>query len=205
MFKADVAEWILSMTTTSERATATAGDLMQESSARGNLWFWSSLLRTTASLVWRAWTAEPFYLTGLALRAVLLQMMLLAALSIAALLISVASLLSSQGWQFHSSGNMVEVSATATGPWPILIGIFSFFVCHYYLGKWLARRAAHREWAAFLSFLILDRVLWAAFWTALPIPVVMDAPLLQVFFTGIEVMAVFLGIERGKRLSRRLA
>src|SRR5688572_23422368 len=129
MFKADVAEWILSMTTTSERATATAGDLMQESSARGNLWFWSSLLRTTASLIWRAWTSEPFYLTGLALRAFVLQAVFLTMATVVGLLVGLAMVLSGRGPEVRSSADVVgfEFSAMASGPWPILIGILSLF------------------------------------------------------------------------------
>src|SRR5688572_21720826 len=123
MFKVDVAEWILSMTTTPERAAAAAGDLMQESHTRGSLWFWANLLKTTASLVWRAWAAEPFYLTGLALRAFLLQAALMLAVSVVwGVLIGVALVLSGKGPEVRASGDMVgfDVYATVSGTWPIL-------------------------------------------------------------------------------------
>ena len=41
MRNAHLAEWILSLFTTRERAAATVGDLTENASARGALWFWS--------------------------------------------------------------------------------------------------------------------------------------------------------------------
>lgn len=115
-------------------------------------------------------------------------------------------LLAGLGPEVRSSGDAVgfEVSAIASGTWLILIVSFSFFICQYCIGKWLARRAAHREWAAYLSFLIVNRVLWTAILLSPSLPVSMDMPM-EVFFIGIEFIALFAGVERGRRLSRRLA
>jgi len=53
MPKETAAEWILTLVTTPDRATSTVGDLLEEGSGRGERWFWSSVLRTAASHVWR--------------------------------------------------------------------------------------------------------------------------------------------------------
>ncbi len=53
MPKETAAEWILTLVTTPDRATSTVGDLLEEGSGRGACWFWSSVLRTAASHVWR--------------------------------------------------------------------------------------------------------------------------------------------------------
>jgi hypothetical protein len=202
MFKADIAEWILSMTTTPERATATAGDLLQESSTRGSLWFWSNLLGAAASLVWRAWVAEPLYLTGLAVRAFLLQAAFLVAAGAGAVLIAAAMIARTIPEDIRVPGGEVGFSVySAFGGWLILGIVLCFAICQYLLGKYLARRAVHREWAAYLTFLILNRVFWTAvsLWLRLPTGAGL---LLIAFFTGIEIVALFAGIERGRRLHR---
>ena len=61
--KIDAAEWILSFTTNRARAGSTAGDLLEESLARGSVWFWWNSARTTTSLVWRELTLNPLQMT----------------------------------------------------------------------------------------------------------------------------------------------
>ena len=39
MRNATAAEWILTLTTTNDRAASTVGDLLEETSSRGGLWF----------------------------------------------------------------------------------------------------------------------------------------------------------------------
>jgi hypothetical protein len=46
MRKAAVAEWILSRSRESDRASAITGDLMEQAESRGGIWFWFSLIRT---------------------------------------------------------------------------------------------------------------------------------------------------------------
>jgi hypothetical protein len=48
-----IAQLILSLATTPDRAATTVGDMLEESAARGSLWFWSNILRTASSLWWR--------------------------------------------------------------------------------------------------------------------------------------------------------
>ncbi len=44
-----VAEWILRLVTTPDRAASIAGDLLEEASSRGIVWFWLNLFGTVAS------------------------------------------------------------------------------------------------------------------------------------------------------------
>ena len=53
MRSAHIAEWILALVTTRDRATSTVGDLTEQAAARDAVWFWLSVLRATASLLWR--------------------------------------------------------------------------------------------------------------------------------------------------------
>ncbi len=59
MRRATVAQLILSLATTPDRAATTVGDLLEESATRGSLWFWSSVLGTAGSLCWRDFRSAP--------------------------------------------------------------------------------------------------------------------------------------------------
>ncbi len=61
------AEVILSLATTPDRAASTAGDLLEEADTRGSLWFWSSVLRTAGSLLWRDFRSAPLRMLWLGL------------------------------------------------------------------------------------------------------------------------------------------
>ena len=61
-----LAEWILSLVTAPVRAASTAGDLVEERSTRGPIWFWNSVLRTVASHVWRGIAEAPARVAGVA-------------------------------------------------------------------------------------------------------------------------------------------
>ncbi len=66
MHNMNVAEWILALVTTDDRAASTVGDLMEEMAPRGVLWFWSGVFRTAASLLCRNVAEQPARLIGLA-------------------------------------------------------------------------------------------------------------------------------------------
>jgi hypothetical protein len=67
MRNAAAAEWILSLVAEPDRAASTVGDLVEEASTRGTLWFWSSVLQTAGSHLWHALTVSPLRMLGLAL------------------------------------------------------------------------------------------------------------------------------------------
>jgi hypothetical protein len=59
MREARIAQLILSLATTPDRAASTVGDLLEGADTRGSLWFWSSVLRTAGSLCWRDFCSAP--------------------------------------------------------------------------------------------------------------------------------------------------
>src|ERR1035441_7999782 len=80
MRNATAAEWILSLATTPDRAASTVGDLLEEASARGVFWFWSSVLRTASSHLWRDLRAAPLRILGLAFSGLLAYLALIVCL-----------------------------------------------------------------------------------------------------------------------------
>jgi len=67
MHSAHIAERILALVTTRDRAASTAGDLTERAAARDAVWLWSIVLRTAASFLWRDVAEHAARLTGLAL------------------------------------------------------------------------------------------------------------------------------------------
>jgi hypothetical protein len=61
-----LAEWILGLVATPDRASAAIGDLMEELPRHGRAWFWRATLRTAAGCVWRDLTSVPFRMAGAA-------------------------------------------------------------------------------------------------------------------------------------------
>jgi hypothetical protein len=53
MRKTPIAEWLLARITDPTRAAAIMGDLVELSSTRGRLWFWTAYARTLVTLGWR--------------------------------------------------------------------------------------------------------------------------------------------------------
>lgn len=163
MRKPDIAEWILSLTTTPERASSTAGDLLEEATTRGTVWFWASLVRTTASLVWRSWTEAPLTMASVALRATLLQIGVLIgvlAATTAVSLIFVAALL-----LFSVKPELVVKVPGSDSLWiemtvwgiAIVMAAFGAFI----IGQWIARRSRGQELPACIAYLLVQRVLWS--------------------------------------------
>ena len=68
MRRAGLAQWILSLATTPDRSATTVGDVLEQSSTLGILWFWSSVVRTACSLCWRDLCSAPRRLAWLGLR-----------------------------------------------------------------------------------------------------------------------------------------
>jgi hypothetical protein len=60
MRRTDAAEKLLSLATDPERAANIAGDLSEDAAGHGSVWFCFRLARVASSLVWRAWSDEPF-------------------------------------------------------------------------------------------------------------------------------------------------
>jgi len=67
MHRMNIAESILALVTSRDRAASTVGDLMEGTATRRTVWFWSGVLRTAASLLWRDILEQSARFTGLAL------------------------------------------------------------------------------------------------------------------------------------------
>jgi len=67
MHNISLAEWILALVTSRDRAASTAGDLAEEAATHGAAWFWSGVLRTAASLLWRQVAESAARIAGLAI------------------------------------------------------------------------------------------------------------------------------------------
>jgi hypothetical protein len=180
----DTAERLLSWATTSERAANIAGDLSEQATARGLVWFWCSLSSITLSLVWRAWADAPF------------RMLRLGAVA----------------WILATGFQLVLVltlaGATSIG------GVMAFFVAswsvaasQFHAGRWLARRAPERELAACTAFLFID----LAFWASIAIVLLRIQPsqhepssvLLDGIVGGASSVFLLLGAARGQASRRQ--
>jgi hypothetical protein len=64
MRNARIAEWILSLVTTSDRAASAVGDLMEDVAGHGTLRFWASVLHLAMSLLVRDLAANPVRMVG---------------------------------------------------------------------------------------------------------------------------------------------
>ena len=74
MTKSQIAEWILSQVLPPDRVTSIVGDWLEDTPKRGNLWFWSCVIRTAISHLWNDLTQRPASLLSLALRSCLFSL-----------------------------------------------------------------------------------------------------------------------------------
>ena len=120
-----------------------AGDLTEEAATRGVIWFWSHVLRTAASLVWREMTEHSAALTGLAFLglAVYIGIDLLFAFA-SGVAFFIAGLVS--GYPFHLDSIGWKIWFTA----PTLVSSLL-------IGRMVVRWAPGRELAACLVFAFL--------------------------------------------------
>jgi hypothetical protein len=140
------AQWILALITTPDRAASTVGDLMEGAATRGVVWFWSGVLQTAVSLLWRDVVGQPARVTGLAFLG--LAIYIGVDLAFAGL----------SGFAFYGA-------ARATGLPPHLESlswklwfIAPVLVSSLFIGRMLARWAPSRELAACVVFAIVASI-----------------------------------------------
>jgi hypothetical protein len=143
MHSAHIAEWMLALVTTRDRAASTVGDLTEQAATRGVVWFWLSVFRTTASFLWRGVAERPARLTGLALLGIAVYVgidLLFAGLDGVAFFIAA-----------YRSGSHVQVGSVGWKIWfaaPVLVSSLL-------IGQMLARWAPGRELAACVVYAVL--------------------------------------------------
>jgi hypothetical protein len=141
----DIAEWILRLVTSPDRAASTVGDLAEGAADRGLVWFWSGILRTAASLLWRGIAGDPVRVTGVGL--IGLAVDVVASLLLAGFTGVVFFL---AAWYGH------RVPVNSVG-WVIALDVPELVVS-VLIGRILARWAPGREWSVCLAYGILGSI-----------------------------------------------
>jgi hypothetical protein len=149
--KENVAEWILRLVTTQERASATVGDLLEMSS--GVVRFWASVLSTATSIAWREAWAHPRQTTWLAVRGTLYSFLWV----LAGLFVAFVALFVIGYFAGLSPAKFDQLGAN----WPgkTLAFLFGNVWMPFLLGRWIARKAPGREMSVCLATMILQTVL----------------------------------------------
>jgi hypothetical protein len=140
-----IAERILGLVTSRDRAASIAGDLAEEAATRGARWFWSGVTHTAASLVWRNLAESPARMTGLAFLGLALEIALsllpIALIYLAAIVVD----------QFELPGPPVFAGLRYLS-YPLIL------VTPILIGRLLAYRAPGRELSACLAYAILASI-----------------------------------------------
>jgi hypothetical protein len=136
-----IAEWILALVTSPDRAATTVGDLAEEATARGVVCFWFSLLRTAAALVLRAIADKPARLAGLAFLGLAMDV---GFGSLVAFRYGVAAFIA------LLCGHPLSVSSTM-----VMWSVVATMAASLGIGRMLARWAADREIAASLGYVVV--------------------------------------------------
>jgi len=184
MRKAGIAEAILSLTTSRDHAASIAGDFVQQAPVMGAMWFWGSLVRTTASLTLKAFTEAPVRVTGLALLGLFLQMFYMIVIQVPIVLLHLGigrRSVESPGWEY----------------------MFAFLVASYFIGKWLARRAPQKELAVYVGVWFVAHILWIPMLVLIPglnqsVPSLSDLAM-DIVATVIGGLCVFAGVRSMRR------
>jgi hypothetical protein len=186
MRSSEVAEWILSLVTSPERAAATVGDLLENASELGT--FWLGVLRTAVSLLWQEVAAHPARMTGLAFRGFLVGLGLLFVCFL--IIIPLTLVLSRGGVQ----------DETIYASWPFTAAsILALILVPFQQGRWLARRSPGQELAACLALAILTATV-----DAIPVALGMETISQLVLSIAAPLIPLFAGavLVRKKQTAR---
>jgi hypothetical protein len=156
MRRADVAEWILSLGTSRERAASITGDLTEEVGARGAVWFWSAVARTTAAQVWRDVVGDRKAMMKFAYHGLRLQVvaLILAGLLGIGIMIPIVGL--EVGIGAVTGSAFPPALATSIQVW-VMVGVALF--ANFHAGRWLAMLAPGREFPAVVSLIVVELVI----------------------------------------------
>ncbi len=153
MRNAHLAEWTLALVTSRDRAAAVVGDLLEDATTRGACWFWSSVFRTAASLVWRDIVEHPARMAGLACGGLAVEIgLILLALVLAGVAGTAIGILGA------GSGPSAPLTSARSRLVVKLVVEASFWVTPFVVGRVLARWAPGRELAACLAYATLGSI-----------------------------------------------
>ena len=148
MRKDRIAEWILVLVTSRERAASIVGDMMESAATHGRVWFWSSVLRAAASLLWHGFAANPRGLLGLAFHAWLVGLLLGFGVFVCAI----------SGVGLYPRLPLAESTAMLSRA-VYIADLVGMALAQFLVGCWIARRAPGRELSAWFALLIMDQIL----------------------------------------------
>ena len=186
MRNARLAEWILSLVTTPERASATVGDLLEDRVHAGALRFWSAVLITTLSLSWQDVTASPLRIARLAAYGLLLQQLM--SLGVAAGYWVLFGIFKLTWSALVSFGISTTWSGRAGFGGIAMVAVFGWvltMLLQFQVGRVLAKRSPGRELAPGIATTLLGM--------ALPILIVLLSSGRARFPTGQLVREVVFG------------
>ncbi|HEY1301907.1 MAG TPA: hypothetical protein VGF24_00055 [Vicinamibacterales bacterium] len=162
MRNAHLAEWILSLVTTPERAAATVGDLVEVHAAHGSVRFWISVVATLGAHVWSDLAAHPIRMTLLGLQGIVLQLLLSLALAFG-LGLSYAVIRMVVKGVGELDARVVSGWGENPAPWLLsaagVLGWLSTLLSSYFVGRILARRSPGRELAPCVASVVMGFVL----------------------------------------------
>ena len=147
-----VAEWILRLVLSRERATAAVGDLMEDSEGRDPSWFWTSIAWTVACTVWREAQFHGLRLAVVASAGFFLLVLLGLGANLAATILwkILHFLRDHTGLELVLPGDALPLRV------PIWIAIFYLrMFLPFEIGRWAARHARGRELSAWLVMMLL--------------------------------------------------
>jgi hypothetical protein len=197
MRKADAAERILSLTTTPERAVSIVGDLTEQARVHGTVWFWASLLRTTAALGWRTFQEMPGQVIWLAFYGTVVQTAYLFGVMLAFIVGTAGVFVGAMALGVDTERML------AAGIYVVVVELlFSFAVMSILYGKWLSRRASQRELPVYVVFWLLFVAPFAAIlliWPSTAMFGLGPDMMLNALFTVLGTIFTFVGIQRGRK------
>jgi hypothetical protein len=198
MSRADVAEWILSLTTSRDHAASIAGDLAQQAPEYGARWFWASMIRAAASLTWRGFTDAPLRMSGLAALGLILQffyaLLIVTPIAVAHIVIVLALQQPRGAAGFDVYENPVWEAAIA------------FMIASFFLGKWIARRAPQRELVVYAVIWFIGHIIWIPMNVVFTGGVQVLPTLFELTMDAVGTAAGFLFVLAGiKRMRRKMA
>jgi hypothetical protein len=158
MRNARLAEWILSLVTTPERASATVGDLLEDRIHAAALRFWGAVLFAALSQLWRDVVAHPKRMAVLAVYGVFLELLLsfVAAAAVLVVLSAVIALVASG----VNPGTQLTVTVGPSMPLGVvtagtIVGWALGLVAQFQVGRVLAKRSPGRELAPCVATTLL--------------------------------------------------
>ena len=198
MRSAQIAEWILSLVMSPDRAAATVGDLIEDAVRPGGLSFWIRVLRTGLAMLWREFSQDPAAMMGLAVRGFLLQCaFLLGFVVFVAVVAAFAAFFAGLIWDPVRSPNPLAVKLAQ-----ILGYVAAGAVVPFQAGRWMARRSPGKELAPSVALTILETAITLAMglvWGPNALQVILSITVYQVvnlpMFAGAALV-------RRRRLSR---